>query len=132
MIDGSELALSASRSRGASIWPGDASSVRIHLEGPEGLEGEIRYERSDRRITASRMGHVAVAGRDPHGSDVLPPEPDGRVDLRILVDGSILEVVADQRITATVRRPDHPGGGRLSIFSIGGTARLFAARLTCF
>ena len=116
----------------ASIAPGDASSVRIDPEGPGGLEAEVRYDRSDRRITVSRMGRVAVAGRDPHGSDILPADPDDRVDLRILVDGSILEVVADQRITATVRRPDHPGGGRLSIFSIGGTARLFAASLTGF
>jgi beta-fructofuranosidase len=116
-----------------SLDPDSASSVRIDIEGPSGLEAELRYEPLERRLTISRMGRVSVAGRDPHGSAVLPPgRDDERIDLWIVIDGTVIELAANDVITAAVRRPDAPGGCRLTVTALGGAADLFDTETTQF
>ena len=76
---------------------------------------------------------MAVAGRDPHGSTILPPSEDGGRDLRIILDGSALEVVCDDLVTATVRLPAVGGGDRRIICStFGPTCRIVDAELRRF
>jgi beta-fructofuranosidase len=110
----------------ASIDPGDAMSIRIDI----GVDGggpvaEIRFDPRDRRFTVTRTGQVLTAGRDPHGSTILPPTSDGLLHLRLILDGSVLELVADERVTATARLPGVSEGGRtISCTAIGGRCRL--------
>ena len=108
-----------------SIVPDGAVSIRFDIAGEGGTVAEIRFEPGERRITVARTGRVLVAGRDPHGTAILPPTPDGALHLRLILDGSVLELVADERQTATVRLPEVGGGGRtISCTTIGGACRL--------
>ena len=109
----------------SSIVPTDAASIRFDIIGGSGPQAEVRFEPRDRRITVTRFGRVSVAGRDPHGTTILPPTPDGAFHLRLMVDGSVLEMVADDRVTATARLPDlGPGALTVSCTTIGGGCRL--------
>lgn len=117
----------------ASIDPGSAASVRIDITGPTGLEAELRYDRADRRLTVSRMGRVGVAGRDPHGSVVLPRCRRGEaIEFRVIIDGSVIELVANDVVTGTVRRPDVPGACRLTVTALGGSIEMHDVELTRF
>jgi hypothetical protein len=70
-----------------------------------------------------------VAGLTPTGAATLPRGCADRVDLRLIIDGSILELVAADVVTATVRLPA-PGGGRtISCTPFGGQSIIRAAEL---
>jgi len=79
-------------------------------------------------------GHFdLVAGRDPHGTAILPPTADDALHLRLILDGSVLELVADERQTATVRLPEVGGGSRtISCTTIGGACRLTELDVSMF
>jgi beta-fructofuranosidase len=108
-----------------SVRPADAVSIRFDISGGSGPLAEIRYDPRDRRLTVVRSARVTVAGRDPHGTTVLPPAPDGAVHLRLVVDGSVLEMVADDRVTATARLPEIGHGDlTLTCTTLGGSCLL--------
>ena len=108
-----------------AIQPGDAASIRLDIAGEGGTAAEIRFDPRRRRLTAVRTSRVLVAGREPHGSIVLPETPDGALRLRLILDGSVLEMAADDRATATIRMPEVGGGRRtVSCTAIGGGCRL--------
>lgn len=117
----------------ASLVPDGAASIRLDVAGESGQVAEIRFDPRDRRLIVIRTGRVLVAGRDPHGTAVLPPTPDGALRLRMILDGSVLELVADERVTATARLPGVGGGGRtISCTSIGGACRLVDLEVAAF
>jgi beta-fructofuranosidase len=109
----------------AAIIPEDVASIRIDVSGENGPVAEVRFDPRERRLTATRMGRVAVAGRDPHGTTILPPTADGHLRLRVVLDGSSLELVADDRVTATARLPGIAGQDRtIALTAIGGSFHL--------
>lgn len=117
----------------ASVIPNGASSIRIDVAGESGTVAEIRFDPADRRLTVSRTGRVLVAGRHPHGSSILPPTPNGALHLRLVLDGSVLELIADERSTATARLPGVGGGVRtITCTTIGGACRLSDLRVKQF
>ena len=115
------------------VVPDGAASIRFDLAGEKGRVAEIRFDPPERRLTVARTGRVMVAGRDPHGTATMPPTADGALHLRLFVDGSILELVADDRVTATARLPDVGGDGRtISCTPIGGACVLTRIELSAF
>jgi beta-fructofuranosidase len=116
-----------------NVLPDGAASIRFDVAGDAGRVAEIRFDPRERRLTVARTGRVMVAGRDPHGTTIMPPTPDGGMMLRLILDGSILELVADDRVTATARLPDIGGDGRtISCTPIGGACRLSAMELAAY
>jgi len=108
-----------------AILPGDAASIRLDIAGEGGTAAEVRFDPRRRRLTAVRTSRVLVAGREPHGSIVLPETPDGALHLRLILDGSVLEMAADDHVTATIRMPEVGGGRRtVSCTAIGGGCHL--------
>ena len=108
-----------------SVVPDGAASIRFDIAGEGGIVAEIRFDPAERRLTVARTARVLVAGRDPHGTAILPATPDGTLHLRLILDGSVLELVADERQTATVRLPEVGGGSRtISCTTIAGDCRL--------
>jgi beta-fructofuranosidase len=115
------------------LIPEDAASIRFDLSGDAGRVAEIRFDPRERRLTVARTGRVMVAGRDPHGMKIMPATADGSLDLRLILDGSIMELVADDRVTATARLPDIGGDGRtIACTPIGGSCRLVGIGLAGF
>lgn len=109
----------------ATLVPDGATSIRIDVSGPGGQMAEIRFEPRERELSVTRTRLVLFAGREPHGTTILPPLADGSVHLRIIMDGSVMELVADERITATVRLPEARLGHRvIHCSAIGGDCRL--------
>jgi beta-fructofuranosidase len=96
----------------ATLVPLDAAAVRIDVAGNAGTVLEIHHDPRERRLSVTRTGRVQVACLDPHRSTVLPPSPDGSIRMRLLLDGSVLELEVDGRITATARLPDVGDGAR--------------------
>jgi beta-fructofuranosidase len=112
------------------IAPDRAAPIRIDIRAVGRLVAEIRFDPRSRRLTVARIERVTVAGRDPSGTTALPPSTTDALDLRIILDGSILEVVAMDRVTATVRLPAVGSGARqLSLTTFGGSCRVTRAEL---
>ncbi len=104
-----------------TLVPDHAASVRIDIATHASPLAEVRFDPRDRRVTIVRTGNVRVAGRDPHGTAILPPLPGGRLRLRLILDGSILELAANDLVTATARLPAAHGETRtVSVAAIGG------------
>ncbi len=115
-----------------TLVPDGAASVRLDIASGEKVVAEVRYDPPARRVTVARMGRISVAGRDPHGTAILPPAGGDRVRLRLILDGSVLEAVIDDRVTATARLPDDQGGGSIAWTAIGGACSLVDAETTPF
>jgi beta-fructofuranosidase len=108
----------------------DATAIRIDINGPAGTAAEIYFTPATRRLTVARTTRVAAAGREMRGSTILPPSDHDEVRLRLLLDGSVLEVTADQVVTATARLPEVGGSGRSVVCaSIGGDSRVGGVEL---
>jgi beta-fructofuranosidase len=108
-----------------TLVPEGAASIRLDVAGMSGIAVDVRFDPPRRRLTVSRTGRVLVAGRDPHGATELPASPDGRLRLRLILDGSTLELAADERVTATARLPGIGTGARtISCTTFGGGCRL--------
>ena len=108
-----------------SLGSDGRAPIRLDLVAAGALVAEIRFDPRSRRLTAARIGRVLVAGRDPHGATTLPAETADRLDLRIILDGSILEIAAADRVTATIRLPSVGRGRRTFTGStFGGSFRL--------
>lgn len=108
-----------------SMLPRGAASIRLDVLGSDGPVAEVRYETQHRRLAVYRIGVVRVAGREAHRATTLPPDPDGRLRLRLILDGSVMELVANDRVTATARLPRAAAGPRtISCSAIGGAFHL--------
>jgi beta-fructofuranosidase len=108
---------------------GSAVAIRLDLCIQDELVAEIRFDARTGRLTATRIARVLVAGLTPHGMTVLPLSTSRRLHLQIIVDGSVLEVVAEDRVTATVRLPSVAGKRSISLTTFGGECRIVTARL---
>ena len=114
-----------------SIVPDGAASIRLDVAGAGGTAAEIRFDPRHQRLSAARTSRVLVAGRELQGTTVLPGTEDGALHLRLILDGSVLELAADDRVTATVRMPEVGGGARtISCTAIGGGCRLADLEVT--
>jgi sucrose-6-phosphate hydrolase SacC (GH32 family) len=123
----------------ATLVPAGAALVRLEIEAPGGDLVEIRYEPAERRLTVIRGGRVRFAGLSPQGTTVLEAPP-GLADpaalpvrLRVIVDGSVLEMVAAETITATARLPGAREEGRtVRCSTVGGACELRAVSVASF
>ena len=113
---------------GVAIEPVDAEEVVVELRDAEHGDPIVRagYRPADRVLSLARAGIVGVAGRSSMTATTLP-EGDGRtVRLRLILDGSILEMETNGHIMATARLPERPSDEPLNVViaSHGGRARL--------
>jgi beta-fructofuranosidase len=113
----------------AAIDPGRAAEVTIELRDGDdaGPAARIRYFPADRRLTVARRGIVSVAGRSARSVAILPDSGSSLVRLRLVLDGSVLELEADGHVMATLRLPalrdDEPV---ITFAATGGPARVDA------
>ena len=103
--------------------------LRLDVLANGTLVAEVRFDPRSLRLAATRIGRVMVAGLSPTGAATLPPGCADRVDLRLIIDGSILELVAADVVTATVRLPASVGGRTISCTTFGGRSTIRAAEL---
>lgn len=107
-----------------------AAPIRIDLRAGVQLVAEIRFDPRSLRLAVARIGRVLVAGRDPHRMTALPAGASEVLDLRLILDGSILEVLAADRVTATVRLPRvDQSVWQLSLTTFGGSCRVIGAEV---
>ncbi len=107
------------------IDPGDADTVGVEVRDGEELDPEFRitFRPRARTVSVTRRGTVTVGGPDDHNVMVLPLDAPLALELRMIVDGSVLEAFVDGRATATFRLPSvHAGGRRLVVWSTGAAA----------
>jgi len=103
--------------------------IRIDLTAGGRLVAEIRFDPRSCRLAATRIGRVLVAGLSPVGSATLPSACAEELDLRIILDGSILELIAADRVTATVRIPEAEAAWMISCATFAGSCRIVHAEL---
>lgn len=111
----------------AAIEPLDAGEVIVDLMGADSADPDVRVAfRPDSRIlSVARRGIVSVAGRSSQNARVVPASPDGLIHVRLVVDGSVVEMEVDGRMTATFRRPHvGPGLPAVAFSAVGGDARI--------
>ena len=83
-------------------------------DGPE-PEARIAFRPGQRRVSVTRRGTVEVGGPDESNVMIIPPDEPSVLDLRVIVDGSVMEVFADGRTAATFRLPSvHRGRRRVA------------------
>jgi hypothetical protein len=111
------------------LEPKSAAAVRIDLRVAGELVAEIRFDPRSRRLTATRIARVIVAGTTPRGMATLPRSSSQQLRLRLILDGSVLEVAAEDRVTATVRLPSVPGERGISMTTFGGVCRIASGHL---
>ena len=109
----------------ATIAPGDAAGIRLCICSSPGGEEEtaIEWHRESRRLSIDRsrssLDRRALGGS--HGGTLDPG--DGDLELRILVDRSIVEVFANGRFTLTERiYPTREDSAGVTISAVGGRA----------
>lgn len=111
----------------ASFTSVGESTVGIAIfddDGPE-PEARIAFRPGRRHVSVTRRGTVEVGGPDESNVMIIPPDEPSVLDLRVIVDGSVMEVFADGRTAATFRLPSvHRGRRRVAAFSEGAADRL--------
>jgi beta-fructofuranosidase len=111
----------------ATIDPGDAAEVAIELVDGDEESPEVRlaFREAERLLSVARRGIVSVAGRASQSTRVLPGVRNGVVHLRLLVDGSVMEVETDGRTMATMRLPTtRHDRVAVTFAAVGGNARI--------
>lgn len=110
-----------------TIDAGDASEVAIELVDGDDESPEVRlaFRPAEGLLSVARRGIISVAGRTSQSTRVLPGVRNGWIDLRLIVDGSVVEVETDGRTMATMRLPT-TRGDRLAVTfaAIGGHAQI--------
>lgn len=107
------------------LQPEQGAEVVVELRDDDPIDplARIAYRADDRLLSIARRGIVGVAGRSSMSSVLLPPEDGQAPRLRMLVDGSILELETNAHIMATVRLPPQASTRRsVSFASHGGRA----------
>ncbi len=111
----------------ATIDPGDADEIAIELlDGDDDSpEARVAYRPAERLLSVARRGIVSVAGRSSKSSKVLPEAGTATLGLRLIVDGSVMELEIDGRTMATIRLPTTRGDRLAVTFAAsGGTASI--------
>jgi beta-fructofuranosidase len=110
------------------VDPGTASEIVIELIDGDASSPEVRiiFRPIERWLSVERRGIVSVAGRSSQGAAILPDgDGVGALSLRAIVDGSVMELEANGRTTATVRLPTSQGTRQqIALAATGGRARL--------
>ncbi|MEX2183134.1 MAG: glycoside hydrolase family 32 protein [Chloroflexota bacterium] len=108
-----------------TIDPGDAMEVAIELldSDPDSAEVRVAYQPAERVLSVARRGIVTVAGRGSLGATTLPTSAGHRLELRLLIDGSVLELEAAGHTMGTVRLSAMHGPRQaLTVAAVGGGA----------
>ena len=110
----------------AVIDPGDAATFGLSvLCAPDGSEEtRIVYDREQGTLLLDRTrASLAVAPERPVVGGVCPLDGDGLLRLRIFVDGSIVEVFANDSLCLSGRvYPTLPDSTGVALYSQGGNA----------
>ena len=130
----------ALRDRRAIDVRGRALELRVTLERGDSAMAGLRFQHSETEYTdvlvAWNTGRLIVDtryARGPHGAryavDTVPLIEPGekleRTTLHLMVDHSVLELIADDRHALTTRvYPEGPPVDRVDLIAIGGEARL--------
>jgi beta-fructofuranosidase len=113
---------------GVVIEPVDADEVVVELRDAEHGDSIARagYRQGDRVLSLARAGIVGVAGRNSVTATTLPAGDGPTVRLRLILDGSILEMETNGHIMATARLPERASHEPLYVViaSHGGRCRL--------
>jgi len=101
-------------------WIGAADRASLSLEVRDHRprpEARIVFDSHDRHLSITRRGTVEAGGPIAETSVIVPARSPGDhgIDLRLLVDGSMLEVFVDERISATFRLPTAGADGERRI-----------------
>ena len=110
----------------ASIAPDGATAVGLELHDGDEPDAEmlIVFRPEERRVSVKRRGTVHAGGPDERNVMVIPPDAPLTLDLTLVVDGSVMEVFVDGRVSATFRLPAvHVGRRSLVAWSHGGESR---------
>ena len=101
------------------LRPAAGAEVRISLHDADPIDplARISYQERDRQLIVARRGIVSVAGRSSVSAETVPLDGDGAIRLRILVDGSILELEANGDTMGTVRLASHRSVDRRMIIA---------------
>ena len=109
----------------AAITIGSAKKVGVRLLKSVGEESVLTYDAATQTLSFDRMksGNVTFSDRFPSIESVNVPLQNGLLKLHLLVDGSVVEIFANdgqQVMTELVFPMKHEG--RIELFSEGGTA----------
>ena len=76
----------------ASLTPVRESTVGIAIFDDDGPEPEARipFRPDQRRVSVTRRGTVEVGGPDESNVMIIPPDEPSVLDLRVIVDGSVM------------------------------------------
>lgn len=76
----------------ASLTPVGESTVGIAIFDDDGPEPEARipFRPDQRRVSVTRRGTVEVGGPDESNVMIIPPDEPSVLDLRVIVDGSVM------------------------------------------
>jgi beta-fructofuranosidase len=96
------------------IRPGEGAEIRISLHDtdPSDPLARVSYLERDRQVVIARRGIVSVAGRSSMATATVPLDHDGAVHVRVLVDGTILELEVNGETMGTARLASHRPGDR--------------------
>jgi beta-fructofuranosidase len=117
---------------GLDLSAAESAEIRISLHDTDPADplARISYHQRDQQLVVARRGIVSVAGRSSMSAMTVAPNASGVIRLRILVDGSILEVEANGDTMATARLVHHPPADRrIAITTETGEAVVHALEL---
>jgi beta-fructofuranosidase len=109
------------------LRPGPGSEIRVELHDADPVDplARVSYHEHDRQLVIARRGIVSVAGRSSMSAETVELDAVGAVHLRILVDGSVLELEANGDTMGTVRLASHrPAARSIAIVAATGEARI--------
>lgn len=108
-----------------SVEPPASATIELRDEATS-PEVRIAFRPADDRLSISRRGTVAVGGPDLEHEIRLPPDRRGTVELRIIVDGSVMEAFVGGAAPATFRLPTAvaPAERRLVLAGESGPVRV--------
>jgi beta-fructofuranosidase len=113
----------------ATVDPGTAGEISFEFVDDDDLgpEARIAYRPAERWLSVARRGIVSVAGRSAQNARILPASADGPLVLRLVLDGSVLEIEAGGRAMATLRLSTTQARRRaLTIYPRDGRCRLLS------
>lgn len=111
----------------------DAEAFELTVrESPDGGERTpIRYDRSGTvSLDRAESSKSAAAATEPQVVESVPGSTDDRVQLRVLLDASVIETFVDERVSLSSRiYPTQPDSVGVSCQAIGGSVTLHSVRI---
>jgi beta-fructofuranosidase len=114
------------------LEPDEAAEVVLELrdDHPEEPLARVAYQAAPRLLSIARRGIVSVAGRSSRSATTLPASDGATVRLRIILDGSILEMETNGHTMATTRLPSRASAGcSAALQALGGAVRIQALEI---